>query len=67
MATVGIDGVTPTALADFLLDRHGILTAPIQRDRVEGIRIAPSVYSTVAEIDRFADVMETVARRGLPA
>ena len=29
--------------------------------------IAPSVYTTFEELDRFAEVMETIAQRGLPA
>jgi len=29
--------------------------------------VTPNVYTTLAEIDRFADVMEDVLRRGLPA
>jgi len=31
------------------------------------VRVTPNVYTTVAEIDRFGDVMEDVIRKGLPA
>jgi selenocysteine lyase/cysteine desulfurase len=31
------------------------------------LRITPNVYTTTAEIDRFADVMEDLLRKGLPA
>ena len=32
----------------------------------EGIRVSPSVYSTLEEVDRFAEAMEAVLRNGLP-
>ena len=31
-------------------------------DEFEGLRVSPSVYTTLEEIDRFAEVMERVAR-----
>ena len=33
----------------------------------KGIRITPNVYTTLGELDRFCNVMETIARKGLPA
>jgi selenocysteine lyase/cysteine desulfurase len=30
-----------------------------------GIRITPNVYTTLSELDRFCDQMETIARHGL--
>ena len=32
----------------------------------KGIRITPNVYTTLGELDRFCEVMETIARQGLP-
>jgi hypothetical protein len=29
--------------------------------------VTPNVYTTLGEIDRFADVMESIARKGIPA
>jgi len=33
----------------------------------EGIRVSPSVYTTLEELDRFSEAVEPVIRSGLPA
>jgi selenocysteine lyase/cysteine desulfurase len=67
IATVQIDGVDSVELADHLWNEHRILVVGIKHSEFEGIRVSPSVYTTVEEIDRFAGAMETVIRSGLPA
>jgi selenocysteine lyase/cysteine desulfurase len=67
IATVQIDGVDSAELADHLWNDHRILVVAIKHPEFEGIRVSPSVYTTVEEIDRFADAMEAVIRKGLPA
>jgi selenocysteine lyase/cysteine desulfurase len=64
---VGIDGVDPVKLAAHLWDRQRIIVAPIVHQEFTGIRVTPNVYTTLAEVDFFADVMEAIARKGLPA
>jgi selenocysteine lyase/cysteine desulfurase len=66
IACVQIDGVDPVQLGAHLLQRHRILTTPIVHEDFEGLRVSPSVYSTLAEVDRFVDAVEDVIRRGLP-
>ena len=66
IANVEIVGVDPGALGTYLMDKHKILTTPIIHDEFKGIRVTPSVYTTLKELDRFVDVMDTVARKGLP-
>ncbi|MBM4161660.1 MAG: aminotransferase class V-fold PLP-dependent enzyme [Ignavibacteria bacterium] len=66
IANVEIIGVEPGALGSYLMDKHKIMTSPIAHEEFKGIRITPSVYTTLKELDRFCDVMETVAKRGLP-
>ena len=34
---------------------------------VQGIRITPNVYTTLSELDRFCQEMETIAKNGPPA
>jgi hypothetical protein len=34
---------------------------------VEGLLATPNVYTRLDEVDLFADVMEGIARQGLPA
>ena len=66
LATVQIDGVDSVDLYKHLWSEHRILTTPIKHDEFEGVRVTPHVYSTLEEVDRFADVMEGVVRDGLP-
>jgi selenocysteine lyase/cysteine desulfurase len=66
IATVEIDGVDPGALGSYLMNAHKIFTTPIVHEDFRGMRITPSVYTTLEELDRFAQVMESVARKGLP-
>lgn len=69
IAAVGLDDVDPTALHDYLWDEHRIHTS---RGYYEGggkmrfLRISPNLYTTLRELDYFCDVMEEVARVGLP-
>jgi len=67
IATVAIDGLNPTAVGSYLFENHRIFTTPIIHEEFEGIRITPNVYTTLPELDRFSNVMESIARKGLPA
>ncbi len=64
---IHVDGVDTTKLQAHLWDRHRIMTTPIVHDEFNGLRITPNVYTTLPEIDVFADKMEDVLRKGLPA
>ena len=67
IANVQIVGINPTKIGSYLFDKHRIFTTPIIHEEFEGIRITPNVYTTLSELDRFCGVMETIARKGLPA
>jgi selenocysteine lyase/cysteine desulfurase len=67
IATVQLEGLPSARLAKHLWDRHRIFTVAIEHAEFEGLRVSPSVYSTVEEVDRFAEAMERVLREGLPA
>ena len=67
LATVGIDGIEPEALQQWLWGEHKIFTTPIRTEQFAGIRVTPSVYSTMEEIARFCDAMERAAANGIPA
>jgi isopenicillin-N epimerase len=66
IATVAIDGLNPAAIANYLFDKHRIFTTPIIHEEFQGIRITPNVYTTLGELDRFSNVIKTIARQGLP-
>jgi len=67
IATVEIDGIEPGALNAWLWRKHRIITTPITHPEFRGLRVSPSVYTTMEELERFVDAMETVIRKGLPA
>jgi isopenicillin-N epimerase len=67
IANVHIEGTDPKTVTKYLFDKHHIFTVPIIHAEFQGIRITPNVYTTLAELDRFIDVMQRIARNGLPA
>jgi len=66
IGNVEIVGVDPSALGTYLMDAHKIFTTPIVHDEFKGMRITPNVYTTLRELDRFCNVMEMVAKKGIP-
>ena len=67
IANIEIMGVDSTAIGGYLFNKHRIFTTPIVHEEFQGLRITPNVYTTLGELDRFCDVMESIARKGLPA
>ena len=68
IATVEIVGIDAVELAQQLWRQHRIIVVGIRHPEFQGIRVSPSVYTTIEEIDRFADALEAIAERGsLPA
>ncbi len=67
IATVEIDGVDSVELADHLWEKRRILTVGIKHAEFEGIRVSPSVFTTLEEIERFSEALLEVADGGLPA
>lgn len=66
IGNVQIEGVDSKKLTDHLWTRR-IIVVPILHAEYQGIRVTPNVYTTLAEVDLFADEMEKVAVKGLPA
>jgi selenocysteine lyase/cysteine desulfurase len=65
IATIGVEGVEPHALTNYLWQNHHILVAAIVHEDFQGIRVSPSVYTTQEELARFVDFIEAVIRKGL--
>jgi selenocysteine lyase/cysteine desulfurase len=66
IGTVQVEGIDSAKIADYLWDKHRILVVAIKHDEFEGLRVTPSIYSTLEEVDRFCEVMEGVLAKGLP-
>ncbi len=66
IANFKIDGVDPVQIGSYLMAKHKIFTTPIVHREFTGIRITPNVYTTLWELDRFCEVVEGIAKKGLP-
>lgn len=66
IANIQIEGLNPSAVGSYLFDKHRIFTTPIIHEEFQGVRITPNIYTTLGELDRFCEVMESIARKGLP-
>jgi selenocysteine lyase/cysteine desulfurase len=65
IGVVAIDGMDLAKLGGWLLSQHRIVTTPMVTDEFHGMRITPNVYTTVDEIDLFADRVTKAIRLGL--
>jgi selenocysteine lyase/cysteine desulfurase len=62
---VSVDGFDAPKLSSYLWEKHRIWTvAIVTPGEYQGLRITPNVYTTLEEIDTFAEVMEKIIRRG---
>lgn len=60
-----VDGIDPGKLGGWLLSNHRIVTTPIGHPEFSGIRITPSVYTSVDEIDTFGDAVVKAIAKGI--
>jgi selenocysteine lyase/cysteine desulfurase len=67
IGNVQIEGMDTKKLAAHLFDKHRIIVVPIVHDEFEGLRVTPNVYTTLEEVDLFAERMEAAIAKGLPA
>lgn len=67
LANVSIEGVDTVKLGAHLMDRYRIITTPIIHQEFQGLRVTPNVYTTLRDVDTFAEAMERVIEKGLPA
>lgn len=67
IANVHVDGLDTAALSEWLWSEHRIINVSIGHEECEGLRISPSVYTTLEELDRFSEAMEWAIKHGVPA
>ncbi len=66
IGNVHVDGLDTADLSNWLWNEHRIINVPIGHEECQGLRISPSVYTTLDELDRFSEAMEWAIRHGLP-
>jgi selenocysteine lyase/cysteine desulfurase len=66
---ISVDGIDAPKLSEYLMKKYRIWTvAIVTPGEYQGLRITPNVYTTLEEIDTFANVMEQVIKSGsIPA
>ncbi|MEZ0324880.1 MAG: aminotransferase class V-fold PLP-dependent enzyme [Fimbriimonas sp.] len=65
ITTVEIQGLKVDDLVNWMMAKHSIFLTGINYGPVSGIRITPNVYTTIGEIDRFAEAMVQAATKGI--
>ncbi len=65
IATFAIDGIDCEQLSKWLWDKRRILTVAIMHDEFQGLRVSPSVYTTLQELDQFCDAIDLAIGKGL--
>ena len=61
----GIDGMDMGKLGGWLFSQHNIVTTPMVNDEFKGMRVTPNVYTTVDEVDLFADRVNKAIKTGI--
>ena len=62
IANVGIKSMKPADLAKRLMDDYKIFTVAIDYANVQGCRISPNVFTTIAELDVFVSALKEMAK-----
>ena len=65
IGVVAVEGMDIGRLQGWLLAKHYIVTTPLIHPEFNGLRVTPNVYTTLDEVDLFADRMEQAIRRGV--
>jgi selenocysteine lyase/cysteine desulfurase len=60
-----VEGMDMAKLGGWLLSKHNIVTTPMVTDEFHGMRITPNVYTTLDEVDLFADRVITAIKTGI--
>ncbi len=65
IAMVNVDGIDTPKLQQWLWGKHRIMTTTIVHPEFHGLRITPSIYTTLSDIDTFGDMMVQAIRSGI--
>jgi selenocysteine lyase/cysteine desulfurase len=55
---LAFNGVDPYKIASALTAKYNIYTAPVGSEEYSGLRVTPHIYSTLRDVDYFADMVE---------
>jgi isopenicillin-N epimerase len=60
LGTFAVEGMEPPALAEALWDRRRIFVVAFAHEEFSGIRVTPSFYTRVEDVDAFAEEVERI-------
>ncbi len=60
-----VEGLDTPKLGNWLMSKYRIVNTPIVHPEFNGLRITPSIYTTVDEIDTFVDAVKAAMRTGI--
>lgn len=61
----GVEGIDPGKLGNWLLANYKIVSTPIVHPEFSGIRITPSIYTTIDELDTFVGAVRKAIKVGV--
>ena len=61
----GVEGTEPGKLGSWLLENYKIVNTPIVHPEFNGIRITPSIYTTIDELDTFVGAVTKAIKSGV--
>jgi isopenicillin-N epimerase len=64
IGVIAIDGMEIDKLRGWLLGRHKVVTTALIHEEFSGLRVTPNVYTTIDEVDRFAELMIQAIKHG---
>jgi len=68
IGTFTVEGMDMAKLAQVLFDKHNIYTISVKiPEDVVGIRVTPSIYTTLRELDMFVKAASYYIKNGLPS
>ncbi len=65
IALIAVDGLDASKLSTWLLEKHRVVTVAINHPEFSGIRVTPNVYTTLDEVDTFADLVLSAIKHGI--
>jgi len=65
IGVVAIDGMDMDKLRGWLLGKHKIVATALNHEEFKGMRVTPNVYTTLEEVDRFAETVLSAIKTGI--
>jgi isopenicillin-N epimerase len=65
IGVIAFDGLEIPKLHSWLMHKHKVVTTPLVHDEFTGLRVTPNVYTTLDEVDRFAEILLGAIKGGI--